>query len=311
MMDCTDSHYRYLARLISQHVLLYTEMVTTGAVIHGDRAKLLKFSHEELPLAIQLGGSDPKALAESAFVAAQFGYDEVNLNVGCPSDRVQAGRFGACLMKEPQRVADCVAAMRERADISVTVKTRLGVDDLDSYQVLMDFVGTVAEVGCDTFIIHARKAWLKGLSPRQNRDIPPLCYDRVYRLKQDMPALTIGINGGIKTCAEITEHLRHVDSVMIGREAYANPWLLASFDQEFFGGRAQPASIKEIILRYLPYVAQQLNQGVRLRSLVRHLVGLFHGYPGARRWRRYLSENAGRDVSGVKVIEDALEFVKL
>ena len=309
MMDCTDRHYRMLMRQISRHVLLYTEMVTTGAIIHGDRERLLGYTPAEHPLALQIGGSDPKALAECAKMAQDLGYAEVNLNVGCPSDRVQSGHFGACLMKSPQLVADGVAAMQATVQIPVTVKTRIGVDDQDSYPELQFFIDQVAKAGCQSFILHARKAWLKGLSPRENREIPPLRYDVVYQLKRDFPSLEIIINGGIKTLDEMQKHLQHVDGVMIGREAYSNPYLFAAVDQLFYGATAEPLSGKMVIAKYLPYVAEQLAKGVPLRRLTRHLVGLFQGQPGARRWRRYLSENAGQQTGGVDVIHQALALV--
>jgi tRNA-dihydrouridine synthase A len=306
MMDCTDRHYRYFARLMSRHMLLYSEMVTTGAVIHGDRDYLLGFSSEEQPVALQLGGSDPKALAEAAKIGEQYGYVEVNLNVGCPSDRVQAGRFGACLMKEPDLVAECVMAMQNVVSIPVTVKTRLGVDDQDSYELLCRFIDIVAASGCKTFILHARKAWLKGLSPRENRNVPPLNYDAVYQLKRDYPHLEILLNGGVKAHADIETHLQHTDGVMIGREAYSNPYLLAQVDQRYFKSSSPPISERELLNQYSQYVSQQLAQGVPLRNLIRFLVGLFKGQAGARQWRRYLSENGGCKEQGAAVIENAL-----
>lgn len=309
MMACTDRHYRMLARLISQQTLLYTEMVTAPAVIHGDRDKLLGYNQEEHPIALQLGGSDPAQLAECARIAEAYGYDEINLNVGCPSDRVQSGRFGACLMKEPALVAECVASMRKSVSVPVTVKTRIGVDQQDSYEELVHFVERVRQAGCHVFIIHARKAWLKGLSPRENRNIPPLKYEVVYQLKKDFPDLEIIINGGIKTNEEIKQHLAHVDGVMIGREAYANPWLLARWDGDFFHADVECPNVFSVLGRYMPYVARQLAAGTKLRHMTRHLVGLFQGQPGARRWRRYLSEHGGDNERGVGVIERALEFV--
>ena len=296
MMDCTNRHYRQFMRLITRHTLLYSEMVTTGAVIHGDRDHLLAFGAEEHPVALQLGGSDPKALALSAKIAEDFAYDEVNLNVGCPSSRVQAGRFGACLMKDPVLVADCFAAMQDAVSIPVTVKTRTGVDEFDSFAHLQQFVETVAKAGCQTFIIHARKAWLKGLSPRDNRKIPPLNYDCVYQLKKCFPELEIIINGGIKTIEQMQAHLVHVDGVMIGREAYAHPYFLAPVDGLFFQDDHSIAPRDEIVMQYLPYVASLLAAGVNLRMLMRHLVGLFQGVPGAKNWRRYLSENMGGEL---------------
>lgn len=309
MMAYSDRHYRMLMRQITSQTLLYTEMITTGAIIHGDRDYLLGYSPEEHPLAIQLGGSDPNELALSAKIAEDYGYAEVNLNVGCPSDRVQAGRIGACLMKEPLVVADAVAAMQAAVKIPVTIKTRLGVDEFDSYEYCKQFIAMVAAAGCKTFIIHARKAWLKGLSPRENRDVPPLQYDRVYRLKKEMPELEIVINGGIKTVGQMHEHLRYVDGVMIGREAYSNPFLFSTVDQDFFAIENHITSVHEIVLKYLPYVAHELQRGVPLRHLTCHLLGLFQGMPGARQWRRYLTENSGMQRGDVGVIERALTFI--
>ena len=309
MMACTDRHYRYFARLISKHTLLYSEMVSANAIIHGDRNKLLGFNAEEHPVALQLGGSDPQALAICAKIGEDFGYDEINLNVGCPSDRVQSGQFGACLMKMPTLVANCVAAMTRAVSIPVTVKIRIGVDDQDSYPELCKFITEVATAGCTTFIVHARKAWLSGLSPKDNRNIPPLRYEVVYQLKRDFPELEIIINGGIKCLEDIDKHLAHVDGVMIGREAYSNPWLLASFDQ-YLTKTGSEANIKDVILAYLPYIARELAHGAKLRALSRHLIGLFQGQPGARHWRRYLSEHAGADLRGIQVVKSALELVE-
>ena len=309
-MDCTDRHYRSFVRLMTRHTLLYSEMVTAGAVIHGDRDYLLVFSPAEQPVALQLGGSDPQTLTEAARIGEQYGYVEINLNVGCPSDRVQAGRFGACLMKEPQLVAECVAAMQAAVTVPVTVKTRLGVDDQDCYELLCQFIEVVKAGGCQTFIMHARKAWLKGLSPRENRNIPPLQYDQVYRLKRDYPQLEILINGGIKTLDDVELHLQHVDGVMIGREAYSNPYVLATVDQRLFGETQPPLSERELMARYRDYVEQQLQHGVPLRCLIRYLVGLFKGAPGARLWRRYLSEHGGSKELGAKVLSNALALVE-
>ncbi len=306
MMDCTDRHYRQLMRCITQQTLLYTEMVTAKAIIHGDRDHLLGYNGVEHPLALQIGGSDPKEASIAAKIGQDYGYDEVNLNVGCPSDRVQSGMFGACLMKYPDIVSKCIIAMREAVDIPVTIKTRLGVDDVDSYEYLVDVIGQWQQAGCDTFIIHARKAWLKGLSPRENRDVPPLHYDRVYRLKQDFPECHIGINGGIKTIADTEELLKHVDEVMIGREAYSNPYLFAEVDQRFYLSDQEVIGCFDVVRRYLPYVERELHKGVRLRHLIRPLIGLFQGMPGARQWRRYLSEHGGDESAGIKVIETAL-----
>ena len=292
MLDWTDRHCRYFLRLISRQALLYTEMVTTGAVLHGDRERLLGFDPSEKPLAVQLGGCDPVALAECARIAAGLGYDEINLNVGCPSDRVQRGRFGACLMAEPDLVAECVAAMARAVPIPVTVKTRIGIDERDSYAELSHFIATVAATGCRTFIIHARKAWLSGLSPKENREAPPLRYDIAAQLKQDFPALTIILNGGIQNLDEAAAHLRVFDGVMIGRAAYHNPYLLADADRRFFGATAPAPTRQAIIADLLPYLQRELDRGVRLHAMTRHLLGLFHGQPGGRIWRRQLGEAA-------------------
>lgn len=310
MMMCTDRHYRYLMRLITKRTLLYTEMITTGAIIHGDRERLLAYSDSEHPLALQLGGSDPKQLAECARIAEQFAYDEINLNVGCPSDRVQAGRFGACLMREPELVADCVANMRDVLSLPVTVKTRIGVDDHDSYEALTHFIETVAQAGCQTFIMHARKAWLKGLSPRENRNVPPLRYEVVQQIKKDFPHLEIIINGGIKTVEDVQQHLATVDGVMIGREVYSHPYLFADVDRLFFNEAREPSSRLEILKRYLPYISEQLQEGVPLRRLTTHLVGLFQGCRGAKRWRRELTELPRQEVVDVptSILELASEF---
>jgi len=291
MMGYTDRHFRQLARLLSRHVLLYTEMVTTAQLLHGDVPRALRYHPEEHPLALQLGGSDPKALKHCARLGEDFGYDEINLNVGCPSDRVQLGAFGACLMKQPERVAEGIAAMQDAVDIPVTIKTRIGVDDLDAYEHLQHFVCETSRAGCQVFIIHARKAWLKGLSPKENREVPPLHYDVVYRLKQDFPDLEIIINGGVKTLSDIETHLAHVDGVMIGREACANPMLIAEFDRMIFPDSTSSSMDPEQLLAdYLPYVTQQVASGEKLRHLMRHLSGLYRGKPGAKCWRRYLAE---------------------
>ena len=290
MLDWTDRHYRYFARLITRHSWLYTEMVTTGALLHGDVGRHLRYHEAEHPIALQLGGSVPAELAQCARLAQQWGYDEVNLNVGCPSERVQKGAFGACLMAEPKLVADCVQAMREVVDIDVTVKHRIGIDQIDSYDYMREFVDTVAEAGCRTFIVHARNAILKGLSPKENREIPPLKYDYVYRLKQERPELEIIINGGIKTNAEIAGHLQHVDGVMVGREAYHNPYLMASWDADFYGDASPVLSRGKVVEALLPYVAERLQDGSSVRHIARHVLGLFHGEPGGRQWRRLLSD---------------------
>ncbi|WP_240476015.1 tRNA dihydrouridine(20/20a) synthase DusA [Dickeya fangzhongdai] len=311
MLDWTDRHCRYFHRLLSHNALLYTEMVTTGAILHG-KGDYLAYSEEEHPLALQLGGSDPAALAQCAALAEQRGYDEVNLNVGCPSDRVQNGRFGACLMAEAQLVADCVKAMRERVGISVTVKTRIGIDDQDSYEFLCDFIRTVSEQGgCDTFIVHARKAWLSGLSPKENREIPPLDYPRVYQLKRDFPSLTLAINGGVKTLAEAQQHLQHVDGVMVGREAYQNPGMLAQVDSELFGADAIAPDQADVVRAMYPYIERELSGGASLGHITRHMLGLFQGVPGARQWRRYLSENAHKPGADAAVVERALALVNI
>jgi len=309
MLDWTDRHCRFFLRLISKQALLYTEMVTTGALLHGDRQRFLQFDPSEHPLALQLGGSDPAGLAACAKMAEDFGYDEVNLNVGCPSDRVQNGSFGACLMAEPGLVAECVAAMRKAVSIPVTVKSRIGIDDRDSYEELTGFIGTVAEAGCDTFIVHARKAWLKGLSPKQNREVPPLRYDVVYQLKQDFPALRIVLNGGITTLDQAEDVLGNgVDGVMVGREAYHNPYILAEVDRRLFGASTEVITRAEIIEKLLPYIEQQRAEGVRLHSITRHILGLFHGEPGARSWRRHLSEHAVKYDADASVVREALKF---
>lgn len=309
MLDWTDRHERYFLRLISSQAVLYTEMVTTGALIHGDRQRFLDFDQAEHPLALQLGGSNPAELAQCVRMAEDYAYDEVNLNVGCPSDRVQSGMFGACLMAEPQRVADCVAEMLVASQLPVTVKHRIGIDENDSTEELFHFVETVAEAGCKTFIVHARKAWLKGLSPKENRDIPPLRYDAVYQLKQAMPQLEIIINGGINNMEDAQTQLAHVDGVMMGREVYHNPYILAQVDQEFYHAGGVVLSRTEIIEAFLPYVARQLQQGVRLHAMSRHVLGLFNGLSGARKWRRHISENATREGAGVEVLQQALACV--
>ncbi|MBM4200086.1 MAG: tRNA dihydrouridine(20/20a) synthase DusA [Gammaproteobacteria bacterium] len=306
MMDRTDRHFRFFARLLSKSTLLYTEMVTASALLHGDRQRLLAFSEAEKPLALQLGGSDPGALAECAAMADEAGFDEVNLNVGCPSDRVQNGRFGACLMAEPELVAAGVAAMRAVTRLPITVKTRIGIDERDSYEEFLGFIDTVAGAGCQTFIVHARKAWLKGLSPKENREVPPLRYDVPARLKVERPELQVVLNGGIATLEQARAQLAVFDGVMIGRAAYRDPFLLATADQEIFGLSTPPITRETSIARWLPYVEQELQSGTSLHTMVRHVLGLFYGAPGGRRWRRYLSENAtGRHTSASALIEAA------
>ena len=310
MMDWTDRHCRYFLRLLSRHTRLYTEMVNTGAILRGDAGRHLRFDPSEHALALQLGGSEPQALAQSAAIGAEYGYDEINLNCGCPSDRVQEGRFGACLMAEPQRVAAAVAAMREACNIPVTVKCRIGIDDSEDYVFLRAFVETVAAAGCEVFVIHARKAWLSGLSPKENREIPPLRYEQVYRLKQEFPQLAIAINGGIRTLDDCEHHLRHVDGVMLGREAYENPYLLAQVDQRLFGDTQAPPTRAEAAMRLRPYVEQELAGGTPLGQITRHILGLYKGQPGGRAFPRPLSENAHRKQAGWAVIEDALELTE-
>jgi tRNA-dihydrouridine synthase A len=304
MMDWTDRHCRYFHRLLSPSARLYTEMVTAPAVLHGDRARLLGFDPAEHPVALQLGGADPRELAMAARVGADIGYDEINLNVGCPSDRVQSGRFGACLMREPVLVADCIAAMRAAVSIPVTVKCRLGVDEQDEYADLEHFIETVRATGCNVFVVHARKAWLEGLSPKENRDIPPLNYQRVYRLKREFPDLTIVVNGGVGTVDEVREHLRHIDGVMLGRTAYHDPYRLAEIEHELF---ATPLPHRDDVLaRLRPYVEAHLARGDRLQHISRHILGLYQGLPRARAYRRLLSEQAHHADAGYEVIERAV-----
>ncbi|MEP4485320.1 tRNA dihydrouridine(20/20a) synthase DusA [Marinobacter alexandrii] len=310
MMDWSDRHCRYFWRLLTGKALLYTEMVTTGALIHGDRARFLQFNSEEHPVALQLGGSDADELAQCAGWAEEWGYDEVNLNCGCPSDRVQSGMFGACLMAQPSLVAEGVKAMRNACNIPVTVKHRIGIDDMESYGELIDFISPIAEAGCDVFIVHARKAWLKGLSPKENREVPPLNYDWVYQLKKDFPDLEIIINGGIQTLDECKTHLSKVDGVMLGREAYQNPWMLAEVDRQIFGIDGIRLSRDDVITNLLPYVEQQLSCGVHLNHITRHILGLYQGVPGARKFRRHISENAHKPGAGVDVLIDACEMVR-
>lgn len=309
MMDWTTTHYRYLARCLSRRALLYTEMVTTGALIHGDTARFLRHDPAEYPLALQLGGSEPAELAHCARLAEQYGFDEVNLNVGCPSDRVQNNMIGACLMGYPQKVAEGVRAMQEATDLPVTVKHRIGIDGRESWDDLCEFVETVADAGCQTFIVHARIAILAGLSPKENREIPPLKYDWVYRLKAQYPQLEIIINGGIKTIGECRDHLAHTDGVMLGREAYHNPWLLAQVDPEFFGAEAPVTSRHEALRTMFPFIESELSRGVYLGHISRHLLGLFHGCPGGRQFRRHISENAHKPGAGLQVIEHAMSLV--
>lgn len=308
MLDWTDAHCRYFYRLMSRHAVLYSEMVTTGAILHGNRDRHLSFNAEEHPVALQLGGSNPRDLAECCKIAEDYGYDEINLNVGCPSDRVQNGSFGACLMAEPQLVADCIAAMRQAVNIPVTVKSRIGIDDRDSYEELAHFIAKVAAAGCETFIVHARKAWLSGLSPKENREIPPLRYDVVFQLKQDFPKLQIVINGGITTLDLSQKLLERVDGVMLGRGVYHNPYVLSGVDSRLYDDDHPVKSRHEVVLALIPYVQRQLRRGVRLNSISRHILDLFHGEKGARAWRRYISENATKPGADEKVLLRALEF---
>ncbi len=310
MMDWTTRDYRVFARTLTRRTLLYTEMVTTGAILHGrPRERFLGYDEVEHPLALQLGGSDPGELAECAAIAEEWGYDEVNLNVGCPSDRVQNNLIGACLMGHPDKVALAVATMREAVSIPVTVKCRIGIDDQDEDADLERFITQVADAGCEVFIVHARKAWLQGLSPKENRDVPPLNYPRVHRLKASRPDLHIGINGGIKSLEECQTQLDHVDSVMVGREAYQNPWLLAQVDQAIYGEPGPTDSRHAAAMALRPYIQRRLEEGAKLNHITRHLLGLFQGCPGGRRFRRHLSENAHRDGAGLAVFDDALGLV--
>jgi len=309
MMDWTDRHDRYFLRLISRHAVLYTEMVTTGALIHGDRERFLAFNKAEHPVALQLGGADPKEMAQCAKFAEDAGYDEVNINVGCPSDRVQKGQIGACLMATPEVVAECVSEMLAVTTIPVTVKNRIGIDEQDSYTDLENFISLVAAAGCKTFIVHARKAWLQGLSPKENREIPQLDYERVYRLKREHPELEIIINGGIKTLDETEQHLQHVDGVMMGREAYQNPYVLAEVDRQIYADNSEAADRQAIIAAMYPYIEKQLQQDTYLKHIARHLLGLFHGQPGARGWRRTISEQAYQKDAGLEVLDNALLHV--
>lgn len=310
MLDWTDRHCRYFYRTMSKHTVLYTEMVTTGAIIHG-KGDFLKFNKAEQPVALQLGGSDPEALAQCAKLAEERGYDEVNLNVGCPSDRVQNGMFGACLMAKPELVAECVKAMKAVTTIPITVKSRIGIDDQDSFEFLLDFVTKVKEAGCQTFIIHARKAWLTGLSPKENRDIPPLDYPRVYKIKALFPELEIIINGGIKTFDETQEHLKHVDGVMMGREIYHNPYLMSEVDSKVYGIDAPQIKRSEVLSEMAEYITQHEADEGRAWHVLRHMMGLYQGLPGAKIWRRYLSENAVKtDRTGQDLIHDATAFFR-
>ncbi len=309
MMDWTDTRCRVFHRHLTRRALLYSEMLTTGAVIHGDRERLLGFDAVEHPVALQLGGSDPRDLAEAARIGAGFGYGEINLNVGCPSDRVQDGRFGACLMAEPELVARCVAAMKQAVAIPVTVKCRIGIDEQDPEVALDALARAVVASGCDALIVHARKAWLKGLSPKENRDIPPLDYERVYRLKRALPKVPVIINGGIRSIDEAKTHLAHVDGVMLGRAAYQEPWRLLAVDAEIFGEAAQHETMRDAFAAMMPYIERQLARGTRLHAITRHFVGAFHAVPGARAFRRHLAEQGVKPGAGLEVLRDAIALV--
>lgn len=309
MMKWSDRHYRYFIRLITKQSLVYTEMINSGAIIHGDRDRFLKFNSEEHPVAIQLGGSDPDQLAQCATIVTDYGYDEINLNIGCPSERVQSGSFGACLMAEPDLVAECIYAMKKKTNLPVTIKTRIGIDDHDSYEELSEFISKNVAAGCETFIIHARTAWLKGLSPKENRNIPPLQYDVVYQIKKDFPDLEIIINGGITKVKEINDHLKQVDGVMIGREAYHNPYFLSEVDQIFYDQNEVKNTREEIVEKMITYINQEMEKDVHLKHISSHILGLFQGVPGAKRWRRYISENAHKKDSDSSVIKKAFKKV--
>ncbi len=311
MIDLTDKHCRYFHRLLSQHAFLYTEMITTGAILHGDAQRYLTMNTEEQPVALQLGGSSPEALGNACNIAKDFQYNEINLNVGCPSDRVQSGKFGACLMREPDLVADCVSAMQENSNVDVTVKCRTGIDNDDSITFLLNFIQTIQATGCKTFIIHARKAWLNGLSPKENREIPPLHYERAYYIKNQFPELNIVVNGGIKTIDECQAHLNYVDGVMLGREAYSNPWLLREVDHALYTNDNNSIQTKyQAIEAMLPYIEEQMQQGSRLHHITRHMLGLFNGQKGAKQFRRYLSENGHSASAGPEVLLTASRLVE-
>ena len=310
MLDWTDKHCRYFHRLLTQHAVLYTEMVTTGAILHGT-GDYLDFNQEEHPVVLQLGGSDPVQMAQCAKLAEQRGYDAVNINVGCPSDRVQNGMFGACLMAQPALVADCIKAMQDAVSIPVTVKTRIGIDDSDDYQFLQDFVQAIADAGCKQLIVHARKAWLKGLSPKENREVPPLNYQRVHQLKQEFPHLDISLNGGVKTLQQAKEQLNYLDGVMVGREAYSNPMLLSEVDQLIYAQTESPRTAQQVVLDMLPYIELQMTRGARLWHIVRHMLGLFQGMPGARQWRRLLSEQGHLPDAKPELLLQAMAKIQL
>ncbi|MBR4397629.1 MAG: tRNA dihydrouridine(20/20a) synthase DusA [Fibrobacter sp.] len=311
MLDCTDRHERYFLRLLSKHILLYSEMVTTNALLHTDPDQFLRHQEFEYPAVLQLGGSNPADLAKCSKMVEESGFQEVNLNCGCPSDRVQNGNFGACLMKDKNLVADCFKAMQDAVSIPVSIKCRIGVDEFDSWDFFRDFVGTIADAGCRVFIIHARKAWLKGLSPKENREVPPLKYDVVHKLKAEMPQLNISINGGIKTLDQVQEQLQDLDGVMVGREAYENPWFLRDADERIFGEKELPrfSLRKELLEAYLPYVEMESARGTPATILVRHIYGLFNGKPGARKFRQYLGENAPKTNNPAEMIRRAMDLV--
>ena len=311
MLDCTDRHERYFLRLLSKHILLYSEMVTTNALLHTDPDQFLRHQEFEYPAVLQLGGSNPADLAKCSKMVEESGFQEVNLNCGCPSDRVQNGNFGACLMKDKNLVADCFKAMQDAVSIPVSIKCRIGVDEFDSWEFFRDFIGTIADAGCRVFIVHARKAWLKGLSPKENREVPPLNYDTVHRLKAEMPQLNISINGGIKTLDQTLELLQDLDGVMVGREAYENPWFLRDADERIFNdaSAAKPESRKALLEAYLPYVEMESARGTPATILVRHIYGLFNGKPGARKFRQYLGENAPKTNNPAEMIRRAMDLV--
>ncbi|MEQ5838238.1 tRNA dihydrouridine(20/20a) synthase DusA [Paraburkholderia acidicola] len=310
MMDWTDRHCRSFHRALSRHTWLYTEMVTTGALIHGDVARHLAFTADEAPVALQLGGSEPDDLARAAKLGEQWGYDEINLNCGCPSERVQRGAFGACLMNEPTLVADCVKAMRDVVSVPVTVKHRIGVDAVEDYSFVRDFVGTIADAGCDVFIVHARNAILKGLSPKENREIPPLKYDYAYQLKRDFPHLEIILNGGVKTLDEVDAHLQHVDGVMLGREAYHNPYVLADVDARFYGASTEALTREQAEAKLIEYCAKEVARGTPLGSITRHAFGLYRGVAGARGWRRVLSDNKKLATGDLAIFDEARQYLR-
>jgi len=310
MMDCSDRHSRFFLRLFSKNVLLYTEMVTTAAIINGDRDYLLGFSDEEHPIGVQLGGSDPEQLYQVAKICTDYGYDEINLNCGCPSDRVQSGSFGACLISDPGLVSECVLALKSGSHLPVTVKHRTGIDQQDDYELFREFVAIQVEAGVDALIVHARNAWLNGLSPKQNRNIPPLKYDWVYRLKQDFADAEIIINGGIKSLESSLDHLQQVDGVMLGREPYQNPYMLHNIDHVIFADTSSQFKSRHTLLQEIyPYIERHLAEGMPLTKMVRHIIGLFHGEPNARQWRRYLSENAYRKSAGMQTLFEAERLV--